>query len=87
LKCNFSKEAKLPRSEGGVLSGVITVKDEVVSFFPDLPGPDDEYFHEETRVKRLPCLFHHGIELKLKIKPLVDAQVLPTPCTKGAIEE
>jgi hypothetical protein len=80
-KRNFIKETKLPRSKGGAIS----VEDEVVSMFPDLAGPNNEDFHEEVRIKRLSSLFHRS--MKLKIKPLVEAQMLPTSYAKGTREE
>jgi hypothetical protein len=66
LKLSFIQETKFPRVKGGVAS----VKDEVIPFFPDLPSPQDEDFHEEIVATHLPCLFHHRVELK--IESLVD---------------
>jgi hypothetical protein len=53
--------------------------------FPDLAGPNNEDFHEEVRIKRLSSLFYRS--MKLKIKPLVEAQMLPTSYAKGTREE
>jgi hypothetical protein len=64
---------------------VSSIKNDVVSFFPDLPSPNNEYFHEEFRVEWFPHFFHH--EVKLEIKSLWDTQMLPAPSTKRAREE
>jgi hypothetical protein len=81
LECSFIKEPNLPWAERRVSS----IKDEIVSFFPDLPSTNNEDFHEKIKVEWLPHLFHH--EMKLEIKSPEDAQMLPTPSTKRAGEE
>jgi hypothetical protein len=81
LKSCFIKEPNLPWVERGVSS----IKDEIVSFFPDLPRPNNEDFHEKIIVEWLPRLFHHGMELEIKSPK--NAQMLPTPCTERAGEE
>jgi hypothetical protein len=46
----------------------------------DLPGTQDENFHEEFVAKLFPGFLHHGMELLAK--PPIDVKVSPTCLTK-----
>jgi hypothetical protein len=62
-----------------------TIKDEVVPLFPNLPGTNDEEFHEEG-ARELPFSLHHHLKVALSKIPL-NADVLPTSLIKRATEK
>jgi hypothetical protein len=81
LERSLLKEPLLPTEE----RRGTPVKYAVIPLLPNVPGSNHEDFHEEGCVVLLLSSVHHAEEVK--IKALVQVEVVPAGLTEGASEE
>jgi hypothetical protein len=66
-------------------SGNSSIENSVISLFPDEPGIQHEYLHEERLVKLTLGFLHHLMKREIEVPRY--AQMIPTLPTEGAGEE
>jgi hypothetical protein len=81
LKNSLFKEGTFP----GIKRRTASVKDEIISLFPNLPSSYDEYLHKEGALVLDLSKMHHLEELFCEIP--TNSKILPTCLTERAAEE
>jgi hypothetical protein len=75
------EEVSLP----GLKRGVDASEDLFISLFPNLPGSNCEFFHEEIMLAVTFCFFDGVKEIYLTVP--MDTQEVPPLVTEGALKE
>jgi hypothetical protein len=81
MKICFIAEVSFPDMKGGGTS----IKDQIISLFPDYPCDNDEEFHKENMGALVFGFLHHCMERQVEVPD--DAQVRPTDLAELIGEE